>query len=136
MPTPAYEDISVLVVDDEMLIRQLLKQLLRQAGFSRIGEAEDVPQAWKAVLTQQPDVIVCDIGMEPQSGMDFLRQLKASPRPEIRNIPLIFLTVQSDQNVVVEAISNGAAGYLLKPIAPKSLLTRIDQALGLPPHRA
>jgi DNA-binding NarL/FixJ family response regulator len=103
--------IRVLVVEDQPKILSAQVQLLRTFDeIEIIGEALSGEQAMAFLEKEQPDVILCDLGLPQMSGMDVTRQVKAKyPKVEV----LIF-TIFDEEEKVIEAVTAGAAGYLLK----------------------
>jgi len=124
-----YEHTRVLVLEDELHIRKIICRLLRQIGFRLIHEAENGADGFKELLRVKPQVILCDIHMEPIDGLTFLRKLRALGVPEISRVPLIFLTADAQRETVVEAKGLRVDGYLVKPVSPKQLKQRIDAVL-------
>jgi len=129
MNDPKYGKFDVLVVEDQPFIRQIVKGILRNLGFGSIREAGDGTQALASVQLAPPDLIVCDIQMEPMGGLEFLTILRGSASPRLRRVPFIFLTALSEEAVVREAVGEGVDGYILKPVTQKALEQRIHTAL-------
>lgn len=124
-----YENIRILVLEDEAHIRQIICRLLRQIGFRLINEVDNGADGFKELLRVKPQVILCDIHMEPIDGLTFLRKLRGLGHPELSRIPFIFLTADSARSTVFEAKDLRVDGYLVKPVSPKQLREKIDQAL-------
>jgi two-component system chemotaxis response regulator CheY len=108
---------TILVVDGDESLRQLLKLHLGNAGYE-VLLAEDAVTAGHLVVRQPPDLIIADVQMPYMNGYEFVGALKADP--ETRNIPVVFLT--SDENVAEHARKLGAAAYLNKPVRADKLL--------------
>lgn len=124
-----YEPIRVLVLEDEVHIRQIICRLLRQIGFRLITEAGNGADGFKELLRVRPHVILCDIHMEPIDGITFLKKLRALGHPELSRTPVIFLTADTNRDTVVAAKDLRVDGYLAKPVSQKSLRDRIDHVL-------
>jgi len=124
-----YEPIRILVLEDEVHIRQIICRLLRQIGFRLITEAGNGADGFKELLRVRPHVILCDIHMEPIDGITFLRKLRALGHPELSRTPVIFLTADTNRDTVVAAKDLRVDGYLAKPVSQKSLRDRIDHVL-------
>lgn len=124
-----YEPIRVLVLEDEVHIRQIICRLLRQIGFRLITEAGNGADGFKELLRVRPQVILCDIHMEPIDGITFLKKLRALGHPELSRTPVIFLTADTNRDTVVAAKDLRVDGYLAKPVSQKSLRDRIDHVL-------
>jgi two-component system chemotaxis response regulator CheY len=101
----------ILVVDDDNLMRELLKAILREEGYIIAGEAKDGQSALLACEKINPDIVCLDVNMPGMSGIDTLRALrKQQPKAQI-----IMVTGDSSLTTVREAVSYGAAGYIIKP---------------------
>lgn len=129
MTDPDYRKFRVLVVEDQPFIRQIVKGILRNLGFGEIREAADGTTALSSVQMNPPDIIVCDIQMEPMGGLEFLSILRGSRSARLKRVPFIFLTALGDETVVREAVGEGVDGYILKPVSQKALEARILSAL-------
>lgn len=127
--TNPYEQVRVLVLEDEDHIRRIICRLLRQIGFRLIHDVANGADGFKELLRVMPQVILCDIHMEPIDGLTFLRKLRGLGKPEFTRIPVIFLTADAQRDTVVEAKDLRVDGYLVKPVSPKQLKERIDAVL-------
>lgn len=127
--TNPYEQVRVLVLEDEDHIRRIICRLLRQIGFRLIHDVANGADGFKELLRVKPQVILCDIHMEPIDGLTFLCKLRGLGKPEFTRIPVIFLTADAQRDTVVEAKDLRVDGYLVKPVSPKQLKERIDAVL-------
>lgn len=117
---------SIMLVDDHPLLRKGMKQLLTmEEGIEVIAEASSGVEAIKIAVDLDPDLIILDLNMQ---GMDGIETLKAM-RDEGVTSRIVMLTVSDADEDVVNAISNGADGYLLKDSDPEILLENIKRAL-------
>ncbi|MBI3928640.1 MAG: response regulator [Armatimonadetes bacterium] len=116
----------VLVVDDEPVNRELLRDLLEPEGY-RVQEASDGAAGWKAVTEQAPDVILLDLMMPPPDGFELCRMLKNSP--EWSHLPVLLVTALSDRESRIRGIRAGANDFLTKPIDTTDTLLRVRNAL-------
>ena len=124
-----YEHIRILVLEDESHIRQIIVRLLRQIGFRLIHDVANGADGFKELLRVNPQVILCDIHMEPIDGLTFLRKLRSLGKPEFTRLPVIFLTGDAERDTVVQAKDLRVDGYLVKPVSPKQLKQRLDAVL-------
>ena len=114
----------VLIVDDNAMIRQEIKAvLMKDEAFGSFLEAGDGLSAFKLMMEQAPDVVLCDLVMPGFDGLKLLG-LKAS-RPELAQIPVIMLTAEDDIDRKAEILERGASDYVLKPFHEKELLARV-----------
>jgi DNA-binding LytR/AlgR family response regulator len=109
--------LTCVVVDDEPLARAYLNRLLLAAGVTVAGEAGDAASALPLVQSTSPDIVFLDIEMPGMNGLDFARQLRE--QPEI-NTAVVFVTGYSEH--AVDAFSQQATDYLLKPVSNERLL--------------
>lgn len=119
--------IRVLIADDQMLIRQGIRTLLEMdREISVVGEAADGAEAVDRVLSMPVDVLLLDIRMPGQDGIEVLRALAA------RNAlpPTLILTTFDDSDVVLDGIRSGARGFLLKDVSYQQLLAAIRAVAG------
>ena len=84
-----YENIRILVLEDEVHIRQIIYRLLRQIGFRLIDEVGNGVDGFRELLRVKPQLIMCDIHMEPMDGITFLRKLRALGSDPLTQVPVI-----------------------------------------------
>ena len=118
--------IKVLVVDDMLTMRKLVKKALTGLGYSVFEEAADGQLAW-AKLSEHPDVglIISDWNMPNCTGLDFLRRVRADNR--FKALPFLLLTAEGEASQVKEALAAGVDNYMLKPFHPDSLKEKLEQ---------
>lgn len=116
------QKIKILVVDDEPDIVEILTYNLKKEGYE-VEAAEDGIKAVKKAIKFQPDVILLDIMMPLQDGVETCRQIREIP--ELKNTFIIFLTARSEEYSEVAAFDVGADDYITKPIKPRALMSRI-----------
>ncbi|MDN3649493.1 response regulator transcription factor [Reinekea marina] len=117
------QTINVMLVDDQNLVRQGIKSLLKLAGHINIvGEASDGQEAIETVEQLAPDVILMDIRMPRLDGIEALKALKEQGN----ETPVIILTTFDDHELVLNGIRAGARGFLLKDVSLESLVEAID----------
>lgn len=129
MSDPAYSDLRVVVIEDEDYTRKIIVRGLRQIGITKIHEAREGGEGLKVVAAMRPNIVLCDIHMEPVDGLQFLRNLRSLPIPEIAMIPVVFLTADAERQTVVAARQQDVNGYLVKPVSVAQLQKRIDAVL-------
>ncbi|MCV9389181.1 response regulator [Reichenbachiella ulvae] len=114
---------KILVVDDEVDILDLLKYNLEKEGY-QVEVAENGMEAVKLAKKFVPDLVLLDIMMPGQDGVETCRQLREFK--ELANSFIIFLTARVEEYSEVAAFENGADDYLTKPIKPRALMSRIN----------
>jgi DNA-binding response OmpR family regulator len=117
---------TVLVVDDDPDIRELIAFKLRALGFT-IEAAGDGEAALAAALAAPPDVILLDVMMPNMSGHDVTKQLRANVSTEAT--PIILLTAKAQESDVAYGFSLGATDYIIKPFSPRDLINRVQAVL-------
>jgi two-component system chemotaxis response regulator CheY len=132
MYRPEYSAFAVLVVEDDAFVRRSLVRMLRAMGFIEIKEAGDGEEALKTLKAMpQCGVVLCDIGMKPVGGLQFLERLRKEVTGPLAETPVIFITGSADSETVKRAMGMKAAGYVLKPVMPDKLSQRIAVTLKL-----
>jgi two-component system, NtrC family, response regulator HydG len=123
-PSSATDRGSVLIVDDEANARKALKTLLEDEGFT-VALAAGGTEALARVAESVPDVVVTDLRMPEVDGLELLRRLRAT----YEDLPIIMVTAHGALETAVEAMREGAADYLLKPIQIEELVIVLDRTL-------
>lgn len=122
----------MLIVEDQEVIRQIVWKMLKDIGFINIVEVADGTQALREIQATKPDLIICDINMEPMDGIKLVETLHARGFKGPTRIPTIFLTGHTERELVVKAKQLGVEGFLVKPVSSRDLLSRIRFALTRP----
>ncbi len=117
---------TLLIVEDEAPIRDMLKFALEPAGF-KVFEAENAAVAKQRIATHRPDLILLDWMLPGLSGIDFIGQLKQQTLTQ--DIPIILLTACAEENNKVRGLEVGADDYITKPFSPRELIARIKSVL-------
>jgi len=127
MPGPGGERVSrrlrILIVDDHPIVRQGLKQALADAEIGEIVEAATPQEALDLVRQREWDAVVLDIGLPGRGGLEVLKDIKQ----EVPRLPVLILSMHSEEQYAVRAIRAGAAGYLTKEAAPGKLVDAIHK---------
>ena len=114
--------VKILVVDDHALLRQGIKNVLSlETDFDVIGEAGDGEEAIHKAAALEPDVILLDMNMPKMNGLAVTRALRNNRSA----VKVIILTINDDENYVLEVIKAGANGYLLKDVEPGMLVKAV-----------
>lgn len=117
---------TVLVVEDEPAIQELIAYNLKQAGHQPL-RADNAEQAMNLVQNALPDLVLLDWMLPGQSGIDFARRLRTDKRT--RTVPIIMLTARSDEQDKLTGLDTGADDYITKPFSPRELNARIKAVL-------
>jgi len=114
---------TILVVDDEPKITQLVRDYLERAGFA-VVTAGDGREALMRARTEQPDLVVLDLGLPQLDGLDVTRQLRRDV-----DVPIIMLTARDDETDKLVGLELGADDYVTKPFSPRELVARVRAVL-------
>jgi two-component system cell cycle response regulator len=115
----------VLLVEDSLVVRTVVRQHLAQHGY-RVVEVEDGAGAMPALREHRPDVVLMDIEMPVMDGFQILEAVKADP--DLCDTPVVFLTAREGTDDLVEALQRGAHDYLRKPFEVPELIARVRAA--------
>jgi two-component system phosphate regulon response regulator OmpR len=113
----------ILVVDDDTRLRGLLTKYLNDNGFN-VSMAKDTSEARELMGKTQFDLLVLDVMLPEENGMDFAAKIRENSK-----IPILMLTAMGDQNHRIKGLETGADDYLSKPFEPKELVLRINNIL-------
>ena len=116
---------KVLVVDDFSTMRRIVKNILRQLGFTNIVEADDGSTAWDLLQRESVDFIVSDWNMPIMTGIDLLRKVRASP--EYATVPFLMVTAEAQQENIIEAAQAKVSNYIVKPFTAETMKQKIDK---------
>src|SRR5690554_5553190 len=117
---------TVLIVDDEAPIREMLSVALQMAGFQCL-EADNAQTAPGLIVDHQPDIIFLDWMMPEVSGIELARRLKRDPISA--EIPIIMLTARGEEDNKIQGLEAGADDYVTKPFSPRELIARLKAVL-------
>lgn len=122
------KSMNVLIVDDYKTMLKIVGNLLRQLGFTNIDEATDGSMALNMFSEKQYGLIISDWNMEPMSGLDLLKQVRAAANNN--KVPFIMVTAESKTENVIIAKQAGVNNYIVKPFNAETLKTKISSVLG------
>ncbi len=126
---PVAASIHVLVVDDQMSIRSLVRSGLNQLGVVHIAEAADGVDAMKSLLLNPVHLIISDFNMPNMDGLALLKAVRANPPTS--KTAFIMLTGRADRELVQKAVQFGVNNYLVKPFNVQVLKGKIEQVFGM-----
>ena len=117
---------TVLIVDDEAAIRDMLCIALEAADFN-VLDAENAQQAHAAIIDKQPDLVLLDWMMPGTTGLELLRRLKRDDLTA--RIPVIMLTAKAEEDSKISGLDAGADDFIPKPFSPRELISRVKAVL-------
>ena len=116
---------QVLVVDDFSTMRRIVKNQLRELGFSNIREADDGSTALDALKANPVDFVVTDWNMPGMAGIDLLKAIRADDR--FKHLPVLMVTAEAKREQIIAAAQAGVNGYVVKPFTAQALKEKIDR---------
>jgi two-component system alkaline phosphatase synthesis response regulator PhoP len=117
---------TILVVDDEKDLLDLIEYNLRKEGFN-VLKAENGEEGVLVAREENPDLVLLDIMMPKMDGMQVVEEMRRDDH--LKKIPVIFLTARSDEKTEVEGLNKGGDDYITKPISTTKLISRIKAVL-------
>ena len=120
------KNIKILVVDDFSTMRRIIKNLLRDLGFTNVQEADDGSTALPMLQNQVFDFVVTDWNMPGMQGIDLLRAIRADDK--LKHIPVLMVTAEAKKEQIVAAAQAGVNGYIVKPFSEEVLYQNIFKA--------
>jgi DNA-binding response OmpR family regulator len=118
---------TILVVDDDPVILQLLQVNFEMEGFTVITAA-DGQEGVERTRADRPDIVVSDVMMPRMSGLELVAELKGDP--DTATIPVLLLTAKAQQADISAGLDQGADDYVTKPFEPLELVDRVNRLLG------
>lgn len=119
--------IKVLIVDDFATMRRILKNILKQLGFTNLVEADDGTTAWEALEGQSIDLIISDWNMPKMTGIELLRKVRASDK--YKKTPFLMVTAEAQKQNVIEAVQAGVSNYVVKPFTAEAIFDKLAKIL-------
>jgi two-component system, chemotaxis family, chemotaxis protein CheY len=119
------KDMKILVVDDFSTMRRIIKNLLRDLGFTNADEADDGNSALPMLKTGKYDFLITDWNMPGMTGIDLLRNLRADDA--LKNLPVLMVTAEAKRDQIVAAAQAGVNGYVVKPFTAAVLKEKIEK---------
>lgn len=119
------KNMKILIVDDFSTMRRIIKNLLRDLGFTNTAEADDGNTALPILKKGGFDFLVTDWNMPGMTGIDLLRAVRAEP--ELQDLPVLMVTAESKRDQIIEAAQAGVNGYIVKPFTAVTLKEKIEK---------
>jgi len=116
---PADPNMKIMVVDDMSTMRRIVKNILKQIGFSNVDEAENGQEALEKLKADTFGFIVSDWNMPVMTGIDMLRAIRSDEA--LKHIPVLMVTAEAKKENIVEAVQAGVSNYIVKPFTAESL---------------
>ena len=118
-------NLKFLVVDDFSTMRRIVRNLLKELGFTNVDEAEDGVVALQKLRAGSFDFIVSDWNMPNMTGIELLRTVRQDPA--LKHLPVLMVTAEAKKENIVEAAQAGASGYIVKPFTAATLDEKLNK---------
>ncbi|CCE24823.1 chemotaxis response regulator CheY [Methylotuvimicrobium alcaliphilum] len=116
---------KILIVDDFSTMRRIIKNLLRDLGFTNTAEADDGKTALPRLKSGGIDFLVTDWNMPGMSGLDLLKAVRADP--DLATLPVLMVTAEAKREQIIMAAQAGVNGYIIKPFTAATLKEKIEK---------
>jgi CheY-like chemotaxis protein/thioredoxin-like negative regulator of GroEL len=120
-------NLTLMIVDDQMVVRKMIRDMLRKIGYQNFIMADDGDSALVKLRTNHVDLLLCDWNMPRMTGVEVLHQVRADEA--LKDLPFIMVTGEVDETTVAEAIEGEVDAYLLKPFTSDALQKKIEEVL-------
>ncbi|HSA86660.1 MAG TPA: chemotaxis response regulator CheY [Nitrospira sp.] len=122
---PAESNMKILVVDDMVTMRRIVKNILKQLGFANVDEAENGQEALQKLRADTYGFVVSDWNMPVMTGIDMLRAIRADEK--LKTTPVLMVTAEAQQSNLIEAVQAGVSNYIVKPFTAETLQEKISK---------
>lgn len=119
------KNMRILIVDDFSTMRRIIKNLLRDLGFTNTTEADDGSTALPMLKNGKFDFVITDWNMPNMQGIDLLRAIRADP--DLKTLPVLMVTAEAKREQIIEAAEAGVNGYIVKPFTAETLQEKINK---------
>lgn len=118
----------ILVVDDFSTMRRIIKNILKQLGFTNVVDADDGSTAWEILNKDKIDFVISDWNMPTMTGIELLKKIRSSE--EFADLPFMMVTAEGQQENIIEAVQAGVSNYIVKPFTPETIEQKIKKIFG------
>ncbi len=123
----AYKDLTVLIVDDFLTMRRIVRKILRDLDFQNIIEAEDGSAALEVLKTNKVDLIVSDWNMPKMTGLELLKAVRGDEKT--KNLPFLMVTAEAQKENIFEAVQAKVSNYIVKPFTAATLEEKLGKII-------
>jgi len=114
-----------LVVDDFSTMRRIVRNLLKELGFTNVDEAEDGAIALQKLNSESFEFVVTDWNMPNMDGLTLLQTIRSTP--SLQHLPVLMVTAEAKKENIIAAAQAGASGYIVKPFTSATLSEKLDK---------
>lgn len=119
------KNMKILIVDDFSTMRRIIKNLLRDLGFTNTAEADDGTSAMPMLENGQFDFVITDWNMPGMTGIELLKAIRADDR--LKSLPILMVTAEAKRDQIIAAAQAGVNGYVVKPFTAAALQEKIEK---------
>jgi two-component system chemotaxis response regulator CheY len=122
---PADTSMRILIVDDFATMRRIVRNILKQLGYTNAEDADDGTSALALLKSEKFDFVITDWNMPKMTGLDLLKSIRSDPN--LKDIPVLMVTAEALQENIVAAAKAGVNDYVVKPFDAQTLKGKIDK---------
>jgi two-component system chemotaxis response regulator CheY len=119
---------KVLIVDDFATMRRIMKNILKQIGFTNIIEADDGTTALEELKKTSVDLIISDWNMPKMSGLELLKTVRQTDG--LKDLPFLMVTAEAQKQNVIDAVQAGVSNYVVKPFTAEAISDKLNKIFG------
>ncbi len=119
------KNMKILIVDDFSTMRRIIKNLLRDLGFTNTQEADDGNSALPLLKASDFDFLITDWNMPGMTGIELLKAVRADDK--LKSLPVLMVTAEAKREQIIEAAQAGVNGYVVKPFTAQALKEKIEK---------
>ena len=116
---------NILVVDDFATMRRIVRNILKQLGYSNVFEADDGTSAVEILKKEKIQFIISDWNMPQMSGLELLKVVRTTE--EWKDLPFLMVTAEGQKEHVIEAVKHRVSNYIVKPFTPETLMEKVNK---------
>ena len=116
---------KILVVDDFATMRRIIKNVLKQIGFTNISEADNGNSALKALKSEKFDLVMCDWNMPEMPGIELLNKIRTDDH--LKNTPFVMVTAEAQKENILAAVKAGVNNYVVKPFTAETVEQKLKK---------
>jgi two-component system chemotaxis response regulator CheY len=119
---------KILIVDDFATMRRIMKNILKQIGFTNILEADDGTTAMEQLSKSSVDLIISDWNMPKMTGLDLLKEVRKTDG--LKDVPFLMVTAEAQKQNVIDAVQAGVTNYVVKPFTAEAISEKLEKIFG------
>lgn len=119
---------KILIVDDFATMRRIMKNILKQIGFTNIIEADDGTTALAELQKTSVDLIISDWNMPKMTGLDLLKAVRSDA--SLKDLPFLMVTAEAQKQNVIDAVQAGVSNYVVKPFTAEAISDKLKKIFG------